>query len=67
MFYYIETAFLHFAKEEEYKENIEGLRLKMMVVWMQSIKPKVSWISFVKLTQTIAVLRFWVTAISDGI
>lgn len=32
MFYYIETAFLHFAKEEEYKENIEGLRLKMMVV-----------------------------------
>ena len=25
---YIETVFLHFAKEEEYKENIEGLRLK---------------------------------------
>ena len=32
MFYYIEPAFLHFAKEEEYKENIEGLRLKMMAV-----------------------------------
>ena len=32
MFYYIETVFLHCAKEEEYKENIEGLRLKMMVV-----------------------------------
>ena len=32
MFYYIETVFLHFAKEEEYKENIEGLRLKMMAV-----------------------------------
>ena len=32
MFYYIETVFLHFAKEEEYKENIEGFRLKMMVV-----------------------------------
>ena len=33
MFYYIERVFLHFAKEEEYiKENIEGLRLKMMVV-----------------------------------
>ena len=32
MFYYIETVFLHFAKEEEYKENIIGLRLKMMAV-----------------------------------
>ena len=32
MFYYIETVFLLFAKEEEYKENIEGLRLKMMAV-----------------------------------
>ena len=32
MFYYIETVFLHFAKEEEYKENIEGLRLKMIAV-----------------------------------
>ena len=32
MFYYIETVFLHIAKEKEYKENIEGLRLKMMVV-----------------------------------
>ena len=32
MFYYIETVFLQFAKEEEYKENTEGLRLKMMVV-----------------------------------
>ena len=32
MFYYIETVFRHSAKEEEYKENIEGLRLKMMVV-----------------------------------
>ena len=28
MFYYIETVFLHVAKEEKYKENIEGLRLK---------------------------------------
>ena len=32
MFYYIEKVFLHFAKEEEYKGNIEGLRLKMMAV-----------------------------------
>ena len=32
IFYYIKTVFLHFAKEEEYKENIEGLRLKMMAV-----------------------------------
>ena len=32
MFYYIVTVFLHFAKEEEYKETIEGLRLKMMAV-----------------------------------
>ena len=32
MFYYIEIVFLHFAKEEEYKENIDGLRLKMMAV-----------------------------------
>ena len=32
MFYYIETVFLHFANEEEYRENTEGLRLKMMAV-----------------------------------
>ena len=32
MFYYIKTKFLHFAKEEEYMETIEGLRLKMMAV-----------------------------------
>ena len=32
MFYYIETVLFHFAKEEEYKENTEGLRLKMMAV-----------------------------------
>ena len=32
IFYYIETVFLHFAKEEEYKKNIEGIRVKMMVV-----------------------------------
>ena len=32
MFYNIETVFLHFATEEEYKENIKGLRLKMMAV-----------------------------------
>ena len=30
MFYCIERVLLHFAKEE-YKENIEDLRLKMMV------------------------------------
>ena len=56
--------------EEEYKEKYRRFKaLKMMVVWMQSIKPKVSWIKFriLKLTQTIVVLRFWVTAISDGI
>ena len=41
-FYYIETVFLHFAKKKEYYKNIEGIRLKMMVVLMQSIKPKVS-------------------------
>ena len=27
MFYYIETVFLHFPKEEEYKKNIEGIRV----------------------------------------
>ena len=32
MFYYIVTVFLHFAQEEEQKENIEGFRLKMMAV-----------------------------------
>ena len=32
MFYHIETVFLHFDKEEEYKEKIEGLRLNMMAV-----------------------------------
>ena len=32
MFYYIETVFLYFAKEEEYKKNIEGIRVKMIVV-----------------------------------
>ena len=32
MFYYVKIVFLHFAKEEEYKKNIEGIRVKMMVV-----------------------------------
>ena len=32
IFYYIKTVFLHFAKEEENKVNIEGLRLKMTAV-----------------------------------
>ena len=32
MFYYIEIVFLHFAEEEEYKRNIEDIRVKIMVV-----------------------------------
>ena len=30
--YYNLTVFLHFAKDEEYKKNIEGIRVKMMEV-----------------------------------
>ena len=32
MIYYMVMTFLHFAKEEEKRKNIEGLRLKIMAV-----------------------------------